>query len=88
MKEDARRLKEHEIEKQREETMRRINELKKQLEELEQAPDQEDEEMQGEEEYEEEEYDDEQWAEYEAQQAEWTWTSQEEDKGTSSKESS
>ena len=41
-------MKEQEIEKQREEKMRRINELKKQLEELEQAPDQEDEEMQGE----------------------------------------
>ena len=67
--------------------MRRISELKKQLEELEQARDQEDEEMQGEEEFE-EEHDDEQWAEYEAQQAERTWKSQEEDKGTSSKESS
>ena len=38
------------------------------------------------EEYEEEEYDDGQWAEYEAQQA--AWTSQEDEKGTSSKDSS
>ena len=68
--------------------MRRINELNKQLEEFEQAQDQEDEEMQGEEDYYEEEYDDDQWAEYEEQQAAWTRTSQEEDKGTSSKESS
>ena len=41
--------------------------------------------MRGEEELE-EDYDDDQWAEYEAQQA--AWTSQEDDKDTSSKESS
>ena len=65
--------------KQKEEKTRRINELKKQLEELEQAHDQEDEEMPGDEDDEEEkEYDDEQWVEYEAQQA--AWKSQEDEK--------
>ena len=73
------------MEKQKDEKMRRINELKKQLEELEKAQDHEDEEMLVDEDGE-EKYDEAEWAEYEAQQD--AWTSQTDEKGTSSKDSS
>ena len=75
------------MKRQRDEQNRKINELKKQLEELEKAQevDQDEPEMSVDE-FGEEEYDDEEWAEYETNEA--AWKNQEETKGTSSKDSS
>ena len=73
MKNGAKRLKEQEMEKQKDEKMRRIKELKKQQEEFETAQeiDHEEQEMSVQED-DEQESDDAQWAEYEAQEAAWT----------------
>ena len=87
-REDAKRLKEQRQEKEKEEKSRRIEELRKQLKELEHAESPEDEEMKGEPDDDlehEEEYEEGDW---EDDQGQWPWTEQEEEKGTSSKESS
>ena len=87
-KEDAKRLKEQQQEKEKEEKARRIDELKRQLEELENAANPEDEEMPGDEQEYEEEYEEGYWEDDQDQPEQWTWTEPEEDKGTTSKESS
>ena len=80
-------MKEQQQEKEKEDKARRINELKRQLEELEQAANPGNEEMQGDDQEYEEEHEEGNWEDDQDQPEPWTWTEQEEEKGTS-KESS